>query len=255
VTVELTADRTSRDHAVLREIVQCEAPALGSNVLADEPAELPTVEGGRTLVGEQFERVGEIGHHEPVARDEAHIFGTEDRAARLGAPENDVEDRVQVGLRFVEHVPLPRDRDRRLEQAAPGKRRVGMMRGLEPGDRPWNSDRGGADSEDLRRAAVELDVHGLHLPRRAREPVAGNRDEEVVQPNSPRGRLADEEEAASARARERALGHPGHTGRGNARVDRVPAFTQHLGARLGGERVPGRHRAPHTASVTGASAG
>src|SRR5204862_8169948 len=127
--------------------------------------------------------------------------------------------------------------------------------GFKAGDRPGNTAGGSTDPEDLRRAPVERDVDGLHLPGRAGETLTGNGDEEVVQSNSARRRFADEQEAASAGTGERALRDPGHAGSGNARVDRVPAFAQHLGARLGGERVPGRHRAPHPASVTTASGG
>src|SRR6266566_989718 len=250
VAVEGAADRPPGDHAVLGEILLREAAALGANVVTDATAELAAVESGPALVGKQLEGGRELGHHEPVARDKAHAFGTKDLATGLGAPKDHVEDRVQEGLRLRQLVPLARDRDRGLQQAPPGQGRVGAVSRFEPGDRPGYADRGTTDAEDLRRPAVELDVDRFHLPGRAREALAGDRDEEVVQADSPRRRLADEQEAASARTGERALGDPGHAGSGNARVDRVPAFAQHLGARLGGERVPGRHRASHPGSVT-----
>src|SRR5438067_8708223 len=185
-------------------------------MLADPTAEFATVESGRALLGEQLERGGELGHYEPVTRDEAHAFGTEDLASGLGAPQDHVEDRVQEGLRLRELVPLARDGDCRLEQAPPRQGRVGAVRRLEPGDRPGNADGGSADPEDLGCPPVELDVDRLHLAQGASEALTGNRDEEIVQADSPRGRLADEQEAAAARTGEGALGDPRHAGSGNA---------------------------------------
>ena len=49
----------------------------------------------------------------------------------------------------------------------------------------------------------------------------------------------DEQEAATARAGERALGDPRDRGSGNARVDGVAVCAENVGSRLGGERVTG----------------
>ena len=196
VTVERAADRSPRDHAVLGEILLRQAPTLRPNVLADAAAELATVERGRALVGEELERGRKIGHHEPVAGDEPHTFGAVDLASGLGAPEDHVEDRVQEGLRLRELVPIACNGDRGLEQAPPRQGRVIAVRGFEAGDRPGNTAGGSTDPEDLRRAPVELDVDGLHLPGRAGETLAGNGDEEVVQSNSARRRFADKQAAA-----------------------------------------------------------
>ena len=106
--------------------------------------------------------------------------------------------------------------------------------------------RGGADVEDLMRAAVEVDVDVLHPGPLARgEALAGQRDEEVVQPRGAVAGAVDEHEAASAGAGQRALGDPRHEGGGYAGIDGVPALAQHDGAGLGGERMPRSDRALH----------
>ena len=86
-------------------------------------------------------------------------------------------------------------------------------------------------------------------------PLAGrkarSRDghEEVEQPVGAVTRPVDEHEAASARAGQRALGHPGDERRGDAGVDGVPSLGEDPRARLGCQRVAGGHGALHGGSV------
>src|SRR5256885_3202516 len=104
------------------------------------------------------------------------------------------------------------------------------MRHLEPGDSARHAAGSGAYPKDLRRASVELDLDRIHLANRPIEPVTGDRDEEIVQAHLPRGRGSDKQETTATRTGERALRDPRHERGGDARVDRVAAFAQHVGA-------------------------
>ena len=131
MAAEGNADRPPRDDAVAREIRFRQAAALRTHVLADAPPELAFVEGSRPSVGQLLERVGEIRHHQPVAGDEAASVRAEDLATRLRVAQDQIENRVEVRLRPIELEPIPRGRDRRLEQAAPRKPRVGPVCGFQ----------------------------------------------------------------------------------------------------------------------------
>ena len=118
-------------------------------MLADAAAEVTGVERLRPAFGELLERGSEIRHHEPVARDERNTARAEDLVTDLRAPQDQIEDAVQVGLRRDEFVPVAGNRNRRLEQAAPRQPRVRAMRRLEPGDRTRHGARGAPDTKDL----------------------------------------------------------------------------------------------------------
>jgi hypothetical protein len=221
-------------------------------VLDHRTAELAGVELGRTALGEQLERVGKVAHHEPVAGDEALAVRVRvERAPLLRVPQDQVEDRVQVGLRAVQLDSLARELDRRREELAPRERPECAVRLLEPGRRAGDSARRGSDVEDLRRIAeghVDV-VHGRTVV--CGKATAGDVDEEVEQPRAAVVAAVDDDEPAAARSRERALRDPRGEGRGDARVDRVPALGEHARARLGGQSVAGGDGSSHPTSVIG----
>ena len=76
-------------------------------------------------------------------------------------------------------------------------------------------------------------------------PGAGHGREEVERERTPARRVVGDQEAATARARQRRLGDPRGEGRRDARVDGRAARAQDLGADLGRDRMPCRdaHRA------------
>ena len=120
------------------------------------------------------------------------------------------------------------------------------MRRLEPADGARHGAGAGADEEHLRRRAVEVDVDGLHVGlRRAAGAAARQRDEEVEEAVGSVPGAVHEQEAAGRGPGERALGDPGGESGGQARIDRVAALGEDLGARLGGEPVPGGDRPSH----------
>ena len=171
-----------------------------------------------------------------------------DRPALGRVAEDEVEDRVQVRLLRRELDALAGERDRRLEQPAPGERPVALVRRLQPGDDAGNGARAFSDEIDLRRRAVEVDVDRLHVRlRRLARALSGQRDEEVEQPIAPVARAVHEQKAAGRRPGQRALGDPGGEGRREAGVDGVSALLEDLGARLGGQPVPCCDRASHRA--------
>ena len=73
----------------------------------------------------------------------------------------------------------------------------------------------------------------------------GQRDEEVEQAVGSVPGAVHEQEAAAAGAGQRALGDPGGERGREARVDGVAALGEDLGARLGGQPVPGGDRPSH----------
>src|SRR5262249_25208346 len=160
-----------------------------------------------------------------IAKDEA-VAGGERPASAVHAPalgggsNGQGGDAMEGSLRPGELDPSPSGVERRLGQPAP--------RGGAPWPVPWPAAGGRAragarcraDSKDLRRLAVEVDVDRNHLRARVARPAAQPRDgdEEVEQPVGAIPRPMDEHEAARAGPGEGALRDPrGERGR-DARV-------------------------------------
>ena len=211
----------------------------------DGAAELAAVELAGTTLGKLLQRPRQIGHDDPLAGRDAAVLPV-DRPPVRRVAKDQIENRVQVGLRGRELDAVPGERDRRLDQPAPGKRRVALVRGFQPCDRARHGARTGADEEDLRRRAVEVDVDRLHV-RLGRLGGTASRqsDEEVEQAVGSVACAVHEQEAARGWPGQRALGHPRGEGGGQTGVDRVSAFRKDLGTGLGGEPVPGGDRSSH----------
>ena len=241
MAAEAHRQRPAPDDAVGVQVGGRDHPARLPQVRDDRPPELAVVERPRAAGGDPLERVAEVGKAEPVACPALRVH-----AAALGrVPEDDVEDRVQVRLLTRQLEAVVSELDRRRDEPRPGQRSEGPMGFLEARSVPRDGARGRADVEDLRRLAVEVDVDRFHLGGPARPPEPRRGDEEVQQPRRPVARAVDEHEAAPARARQRALDHPGGEAGRDAGVDRVPALGEHGGADLGGQRVPGGDRPAH----------
>src|SRR2546430_1041011 len=80
-----------------------------------------------------------------------------DPPALVGVAEDQVEDRVQVGLRARELDPVAGELDRRSDELRPRPRPVRAVRRLEARGSAGDGGRRRADVEDLRRRAVEVD--------------------------------------------------------------------------------------------------
>ena len=213
------------------------------------PGKLAAVELLGAALREQLERAREVGHHEPVAGDEALAFIGVERLPLLGMSQDQVEDRVEVRLGSVQLDAASRELDRGREQLAPRERPEGAVRLLQPGRGSGDGARRGADVEDLIRVA-EGDVDVVHRAALVGfEAAAGDVDEEVEQPCPAVVAAVDEHETAAARAGERALCHPRREGGRDARVDGVAALGEHAGAGLGGQRVAGGDRTSHRSRV------
>ena len=211
----------------------------------DGAAELAAVELAGTTLGKLLQRPRQIGHDDPLAGRDAAVLPV-DRPPVRGVAKDQIENRVQVGLRRRELDALPGKRDRRLDQPAPGKRCVPLVRGFQPCDRAGHGAGARADEEDLRRGAVEVDVDRLHVRLgRLGGAASRQRDEEVEEPIGSVPCPVHEQEAARSRAGQRALGHPRGEGGGQTGVDGVSAFRKDLGTGLGGEPVPGGDRSSH----------
>ena len=163
MALEGGADRAAPDDAVLGEVALVDLAAVLADVRGDRAAELAVVELTRAVLGDALERAREVGHLDPVARDEALAVPLVDAAALLGVGEDQVEDRVQVGLRARELDPVARELDRGRDELRPRARAVGAVGRLEPGGGARDGVGGGADVEDLLRLAVEVHVHFLHV--------------------------------------------------------------------------------------------
>ena len=148
-----------------------------------------------------LQRPRQIGHDDPLAGRDAAVLPV-DRPPVRRVAKDQIENRVQVGLRRRELDAVPGERDRRLDQPAPGKRRVPLVRGFQPRDRAGHGARTGADEEDLRRRAVEVDVDRLHV-RLGKLGGAPSRqsDEEVEQAVGSVPCPVHEQEAARRRGR------------------------------------------------------
>ena len=142
--------RAPPDHSVLGEIAPGDRPARLSEVADDRQAELAAVKGLGAVLSQLLERVAEIREHDPVARGEPRPVRAVDAVSLLGVTEDQVEDRVQVGLRPRHFEPLVRELDRGLEERPPGKRPVGSVGFREAGDRTRHRAGRRADPEDLR---------------------------------------------------------------------------------------------------------
>ena len=222
-------------------------------VLDDRVAELAPVELTRAALREALERVREVAHDDLLARGDPSVLPV-DRPALGRVPQDEVEDRMQVGLRSRQLDAVPGERDRRLDQAPPGQRRVALVRRLEARHGTWHGAGPGPDEEDLRRRPVEVDVDRLHVRLdRPAGALPGQRDEEVEQAIRLVAGPVHEQEPARRRPRERALGDPGGEGGGEARVDGVAALGKDFGAGLGRQRVPGSDRASHRGKRSAAS--
>ena len=117
-------------------------------------AELAPVDVLGALLGDQLERPREIRHQQPVAGDETFAVRAVDAATLAVCAQDQVEDRVQIGLGRVELDAVAGELDRRRDELAPGQRAERAVRLLEAGERARHRARGSADVEDLRRAAA-----------------------------------------------------------------------------------------------------
>ena len=220
-------------------------PPLRGEMLHHRPAEVAAVELSRSTVGEPLERRCEIGHDDSLTRRDAAMLSV-DRPPLGRVAQDQVEDRVQVRLRPGELHSAAGERDRGLEEPAPGQRSVALVRRLEPGDGPRHGAGAGADEEHLRRRTVEVDVDRLHVGlHRAAGAAARQRDEEVEEAVGSVPGAVHEQEAAGRGPGQRAFRDPGGESGRQARIDRIAALGEDLGARLGGEPVPGGDRPSH----------
>src|SRR5204862_3144667 len=120
----------------------------------DLPAEIAFVDRAGALGGELLQRRPEVAENEPVAGDQTRTTAVDPPA--IGRVSQDqVEDRVQVGLRTGQLDPSARELERRFEEARPRHRSVRPVRSLQAGDRPGDRTGAGSDPEDLAGAAVE----------------------------------------------------------------------------------------------------
>src|SRR5712691_6582132 len=104
---------------------------------------------------------------------------------------------MQVRLAVVQLDAVPRKLDRRREQVAPRQLAERLLRGLETDYGAGHSTRGGADVEDLRRAAAEVHVHPIHLRELTHlQPEPGDGDEEIEDAGRAVARAMDQHEAA-----------------------------------------------------------
>ncbi len=126
-------------------------------------------------------------------------------------PQDQVENRVQMGLRAGHLDSATCELDRRREQLRPGQGPVGAMQGLEPCRRSGDRARGLADPEDLggRSVTAELDVDRVHLgvPGALVSSPRGGHEEVREALGTAVGRVHKRKTACS-RAGQRALGDP-----------------------------------------------
>ena len=145
----------------------------------------------------------------------------------------------------VSSKPSRASRSRRRHELRPRHPPPPAMRRLETQRRPRNRHRRRTRPEQLLRIAVEIDRQLQQLDRdRAACGTATKKSSTTV---SPVARLVHEHEPAAARARQRALAHPGHERGRDARIHGRPARLQHPRARLRGQRMPGCDCAFHAA--------
>src|SRR5437764_1380427 len=135
--------------AVFGEVALVDLAAVLADVGRDGASDLAVVELARAALGDPLERAREVGHREPVARDEALAVPLVDPPALVGVAEYQVEDRVQVRLRARELDSLACELDSGRDELRPRLRPVRAVRSLEAGRRARDADRRGADVEDL----------------------------------------------------------------------------------------------------------
>src|SRR5439155_26229571 len=102
VAPEGSTHRAAPDDAVLGKVALVDLAAVLADVRCERAGELAVVELAGASLGDSLERPGQIGHGDPVARDEALTSALVDAAALGGVAQDHVEDRVQVGLRARE---------------------------------------------------------------------------------------------------------------------------------------------------------
>src|SRR6187551_3379077 len=100
----------------------------------DLAADRAAVDGRCASSRELFQRVAEVVEDEPVAGDETSPAAVDPPSLRR-VPEDQIEDRVQIGLRTGELDAIAGQLERRFEQSRPGQRSVGTVCRLEPGGR------------------------------------------------------------------------------------------------------------------------
>jgi hypothetical protein len=162
--------------------------------------------------------------------------------------QDQVEDRVQVGLGPIQLEAAAGELDRRLQQLGPWQPTVGPVQRFQACRGAGDGIRCLADPEDLSRVAVasEADVdrvHGRAGGRRAA--TARCRDEEIGDPGGPPVAGNDQGEPAGAGPGQGAFRHPARKCGRHTGIDGVSALLEHPSTRLCGQPVPGRDRAIH----------
>src|SRR5438094_732206 len=93
--------------------------ALGNRATAfakmrrERSCQIAAIEVVGAVLREPLERAREIGHHEPVARDEPVTVAAVDHLSLACVAQDQIEDRVEIGLRFRQLDALPRVANRR----------------------------------------------------------------------------------------------------------------------------------------------
>ena len=247
-------DGPAPDDAVGRQIIRRNPASLLLHRGREQQGELAAVEGCLALFRELLERRSELTEVEGLPRGKPAGFPVDGTGSGT-VSEDRVEYVVQKPLGLVQKHAAPGELNGRLEQDGPGQACVEAVSLREPGDGTGDCARCCADQERLCGRPVEGDIdlfHGHSVL--VRETLSRHRHEEVEHrvgaPSTCSGPV-HEQEAAAARAGQRALGDPGDTGSCDAGIDRVSAFGEDARAGLGGQRMSGRNCALHRKSVDG----
>ena len=225
---------------VRRQVVGAEDAAAVEDVGGDEAGEVAGVQGGGALVGDQLERVGQVGDDDQVG-DELALVVVDGGAAGVVPAEDRVVDVLQVvARRRAQPEAAAGHVDRRRDHLAPRQPAVAAVRLLERRHRAVRRDRAGSDG-DVHAAAVL----GVDVPRAAAEratAAAGHVHPAVDGVRRAAARRLDRDEPARAQRDQADLvDHRDQRG-GERRVDRVAAGPGDLLAGVGGRLVGGGDR-------------
>ena len=163
--------------------------------------------------------------------------------APFGVVEEQIEDRVQVGLRRSQLDRRGRARSQASSSRRHGRCRTAVSR-LQPASAPGTAQEPGPTRKTCDdEPSKSMSIDSMGLPG-SLQPLPGQRDEEVEQAIGSVLGPVDEQEPASRRPRQRAR-RPRGKRRGEARVNSVAALGKDLGSGLGGEPVARGDRSSH----------
>src|SRR5581483_2344430 len=228
--------------AVALEVIGGEIAAQLARLRNDGLPHVAVDEESRAVLGEPFERLGELLVAEGRASLHQRAAGGEDRRRAGACGQDRGDDGEEIGLKLGQRKSLARGAYGGLDEALHRHPAQRLVDGEEAGHDARRGTRAEPDVE-LLLGGAEIGVDRIEGDLAFRPSLERRLGEEVEQVGVVAAGAPRHEEAAPAGRGEYRLGDEGHEGGGERRVERVAAVIENFGCGARGQLMPGSNNA------------